>query len=52
MGLSAFQAHNVVNSNSANSERIGDERTMAAPGDRFRAHNRTPFLPGQFHQAF
>lgn len=51
MNLGVFHAHNVFNSNPAYSERIGDERTVATPWNRFRAHNRAPFLRSQFHQS-
>jgi hypothetical protein len=32
MNLATFHAHNVVNLNSAYSQRIGDERTVTTPG--------------------
>src|ERR1700674_1522180 len=51
MNLGTLHAHNVVNLNPAYSQRIGDERTVATPWNRFRAHNRTPLLPGQFDQS-
>ncbi len=51
MNLGTFHAHNVINPNSAYSQRIGDERTVATPWNRFRTHNRGPLLPRQFHQS-
>ena len=51
MNLGMFHAHDVVNLNPAYSQRIGDERTVATPWNRFRTHNRAPLLPGQFHQS-
>jgi hypothetical protein len=51
MNLGTFHAHDVVNLKPARSQRIRDERTVAPPGNRFRAHNCTPLLPGQFDQA-
>ncbi len=51
MSLGTFHAHNVVNPNPAHDQRIGDERTVATPRNRFRAHNGTWFLPGQFYQS-
>jgi hypothetical protein len=50
MNLGVFHAHNVFNSNPAYSQRIDDERTVATPWNRFRAHNRAPLLRSQFHQ--
>jgi len=44
MNLGTLPAHNVVNLNAAYSQRIGDERTVATPWNRFRAHNRAPLL--------
>jgi hypothetical protein len=37
--------------NSAHRQRIGNKRTVTTPWNRFRAHDRAPFLPGQFHQS-
>ena len=51
MNLGVFHAHNVFNSNPAYSQRIDDERTVATPWNRFRAHDRAPFLLTQFHQS-
>jgi len=38
---------NVVHWNSSGDDRIGNERTMAAPRDRFRAHDRRRLQPGK-----
>jgi hypothetical protein len=46
-----FHAHNVVNLNSPNSQRIGDERTVATPWNCFRTHDCAPLLAGQFNQS-
>jgi hypothetical protein len=51
MNLGTFHAHNVVNLDSAYSQRIGDERTVTTPWNRFRTHNRAPLLSGQFDQS-
>jgi hypothetical protein len=51
MNLGTFYAHDVVNLNTAYSQRIGNERTVATPWNRFRAHNCAPLLRGQFHQS-
>src|SRR5579859_744728 len=51
MNLGTFHAYNVVNLNSAHRQRIGDERPVTPPWNRFRTHNRAPLLPGQFHQS-
>ena len=51
MNLGTLHAHNVVNLNAAYSQRIGDERPVATPWNRFRAHNRAPLLRGQFDQS-
>ena len=51
MNLRPLHAHDVVHLNPSYSQRISDERTMATPGDRFRAHDCAAFLPGQFHQS-
>ena len=51
MNLGTFHAHDVVNPNSTYSERIGDERTVATPWNRFRTHDCAPLLPCQFHQS-
>jgi hypothetical protein len=47
MNLGTLHAYNVFNLNPAHSQRVGDERTVATPWNRFRA----PLLPGQFHQS-
>jgi hypothetical protein len=49
MNLETFHVHNVVNSNPAYSQRIGDERTVATPWNRFRTHNPARLLFGQSH---
>lgn len=41
-----FLAHNVLDTDSAHNQCIRDERTVAAPWNRFRTHNCAPFLPG------
>ncbi len=51
MDLGTFRTHNVVNPNPLYGESIGDERTVATPRNRFRAHDRAPFLRSQFHQS-
>jgi hypothetical protein len=51
MNLGTFHAHDVVNLNPAYRERIGDERAVAPPWNRFRTHNCAPLLPGQFDQS-
>ena len=43
-------AHNVFGRNSSRGQGIGDERAMAAPGYRFRAHYRGPLFPSQFDE--
>jgi len=44
MNLGAFPADDVLRRNAAHEESIRNERTMAAPRDGFRAHDRSPFL--------
>jgi hypothetical protein len=51
MNLGTLHAHNVVNLDPAYCQRIGDERTVAPPWNRFGAHNRAPLLRGHFHQS-
>jgi hypothetical protein len=51
MNPGTFHAQDVVNLNPAYSQRIGDERTVTTPWNRFRTHNRAPLLPGQFDQS-
>jgi hypothetical protein len=46
MNLETFHAHNVVNTNPAYRQRIGDKRTVATPWKRFRTYNRAPLLSG------
>ncbi|HEY6388018.1 MAG TPA: hypothetical protein VIX91_20260 [Candidatus Acidoferrum sp.] len=50
MNVRTLHAYDVVNLNSTYSQRIGDERTVATPWNRFRTHYRAQLLPGQFHQ--
>jgi hypothetical protein len=51
MNPGTFLAHNAVNSNSPYSQRIGDERTVATPWNRFRTHDCAPLLASQFNQS-
>ncbi len=51
MNLGVFHAHDVFNSNPAYLQRVGDERAVATPWNRFRANNRARFLRGQVHQS-
>ena len=43
----SFLAHDVVHMPTRNGQRIGDQRTMAAPGEGFRTHDRGCVPPGQ-----
>src|SRR5258708_38590963 len=40
MNLRTFLAHNVLDFNSADRQRIGNKRTVTTPCDRFRGHHR------------
>ena len=51
MNLGTFHARDLVNPNPAYSQRVGDERTVATPWNRLRAHNRASLLASQFHQS-
>jgi len=51
VNLDALAADNMRCADPAHSERIGNERTVASPGHRFRAHDRGLFLLRQFDQS-
>ena len=44
------RAHDVFDRNSADGERVGNERTMTTPRNRFGAHDGDLLLPGQFDE--
>ncbi len=50
MGLHGRPAHDVHDRDPAHGQRIGDERTVAAPGHGFGAHDRGLSLAGRLHQ--
>ena len=51
MNLHALPANDMRCANPSHGERVGDKRTVAPPGHRFRAHDRGRFLLRQFDQS-
>lgn len=51
MKIASRRGHDVLDGVAANSERVGDKRTVAAPGNGFGAHNGAAFCFGSPAQA-
>jgi hypothetical protein len=52
MRTSAGFARNLFHIDCANKKRIGDQRTVTAPGNGFRAHDCGSLVPRQLNQLF
>ncbi len=50
MGFGAFRGEYIHNINAADDQCISDEGTVAAPGDRFGAHDGSSLLTGQLNK--
>ena len=51
MSAGSLFAHDVFDANVVYQQRVADQRSMAAPWNRLRAHDGSPFLRGQLHEA-
>jgi hypothetical protein len=50
VGFAAGSTEDVLDVDSARGQAVGDQRTMASPGDRFRAHDHGPTSGGKLDE--